>query len=225
MNRAHSIDVLRGVAVLMMTFSGNLPGGDALPGWMYHAQEPPPLHEFNPTTSGITWVDLVFPFFLFCMGAVVPFALPGRLAKEGVGGTLLQTLNRTLKLLLFAIVVWSFHPWRCPQLGWAAPFVGLLTYGGFFAAFAKIPSFSKDRQKRLRIAGYAVILIAMGALVFNGKYIHPSVNDPIIKILANVYLAGVMCCEGLLRSMLVKETRNLCSIICALSECVSLLRT
>lgn len=32
--------------------------------WMFHAQTPPPTYAFNPDVPGITWVDLVFPFFL-----------------------------------------------------------------------------------------------------------------------------------------------------------------
>ena len=36
---------------------------------MFHAQVPPPEFRFDPTVPGITWVDLVFPFFLFSMGA------------------------------------------------------------------------------------------------------------------------------------------------------------
>lgn len=37
--------------------------------WMYHAQVPPPSHQFDPTRAGITWVDLVFPFFLVLYGS------------------------------------------------------------------------------------------------------------------------------------------------------------
>jgi predicted acyltransferase len=36
---------------------------------------PPPDHKFNPAIPGITWVDLVFPFFLFSMGVAIPLAL------------------------------------------------------------------------------------------------------------------------------------------------------
>ena len=191
MKRAGSIDLLRGMAVLMMTFSGNLPLGDLLPAWMYHAQEPPPMHEFDPTVAGITWVDVVFPFFLFCMGAVIPFVVPAKLNQEGLRLTLLQSVYRFIKMLLFAIVVWSFHPWRCTQLGWGAPWVGLLTYIGFFAAFVKPPNRSKEDAFKINMVGYIILAFAMFVLVYNGKYIHPSVNDPIIRLLANTYLVGI----------------------------------
>jgi predicted acyltransferase len=63
--RLESLDALRGFAILTMVLSGSIAFGGVLPGWMYHAQVPPPKHVFDPTHPGITWVDLVFPFFLF----------------------------------------------------------------------------------------------------------------------------------------------------------------
>lgn len=77
-----SIDALRGFAVLGMVLSGSIAFGDVLPAWMFHAQVPPPLHQFNPNIPGITWVDWVFPFFLFAMGAAMPLAF----ARYGEAG-------------------------------------------------------------------------------------------------------------------------------------------
>ena len=65
--RAYSLDALRGYAILTMVLSATVVYG-ILPAWMYHAQEPPPTHAYQPDLAGLTWVDLVFPFFLFAMG-------------------------------------------------------------------------------------------------------------------------------------------------------------
>lgn len=62
MRRASSLDALRGYAILTMVLSATVVYG-ILPAWMYHMQEPPPAHVFQPELSGLTWVDLVFPFF------------------------------------------------------------------------------------------------------------------------------------------------------------------
>jgi hypothetical protein len=56
--RADALDALRGLAILGMILSGSIPFNDMLPGWMYHAQVPPPHHVFNPDLPGISWVDL-----------------------------------------------------------------------------------------------------------------------------------------------------------------------
>ena len=79
--RSSALDALRGIAILGMSLSGMLPG--TLPKWMYHAQVPGPDYKFDPSIAGITWVDLVFPFFLFAMGAAIPLAL-GRKVESGV---------------------------------------------------------------------------------------------------------------------------------------------
>lgn len=42
--RFEALDALRGLAILMMVLSGTIPFDGALPGWMYHAQLPPPDH-------------------------------------------------------------------------------------------------------------------------------------------------------------------------------------
>lgn len=75
LQRNQALDALRGFAILTMILSGSIAFGNVLPAWMFHAQVPPPEHKFNPTLAGITWVDLVFPFFLYCMGYVVRLTL------------------------------------------------------------------------------------------------------------------------------------------------------
>lgn len=189
-NRASSIDLLRGFALLMMIFSGMLPFGGALPAWMYHAQVPPPLHQFNPTIAGLTWVDLVFPFFLFSMGAAASFALPLKLARNGLTRTFGELLRRSIRLLFIAIVGWQFHPLRLPTLGWWAGIAGLLTYLGLFLAFFTFPN-KTGRQKLITGGLSALILSGVAAwLMASGKAIDPSVNDAIMRVLANVYFFG-----------------------------------
>ncbi len=75
-NRLLGLDALRGFAILLMVLSGVIARG-ILPDWMYHAQLPPPDHQFNPNLAGFTWVDWVFPLLLFAMGAAFPMALKG----------------------------------------------------------------------------------------------------------------------------------------------------
>ena len=108
-NRASSLDVLRGYAIITMVLSGTIAFG-VLPGWMYHAQTPPPSHAFNPQNFGITWVDLVFPFFLFSMGAAFPFSL-GRKIEKGVSKLVLvkDSVLRGLQLVFFAIFIQESH--------------------------------------------------------------------------------------------------------------------
>ncbi|MBV6647244.1 MAG: DUF5009 domain-containing protein, partial [Cyclobacteriaceae bacterium] len=72
-DRIQALDALRGIAILMMILSGVVPY-TGLPAWMYHAQLPPPDRAFDPALPGLTWVDLVFPIFIFTLGAAIPLA-------------------------------------------------------------------------------------------------------------------------------------------------------
>ena len=72
-NRWLALDVLRGLSIFGMVFSAIIPSG-VLPGWMYHVQNPPPTHVLNTLVAGISWVDWVFPIFIFCMGVAIPLA-------------------------------------------------------------------------------------------------------------------------------------------------------
>ena len=104
--RIASIDIIRGIAIVGMVLCANIGFQSDLPAWMFHAQTPPPTYAFNPDVPGITWVDLVFPFFLFSMGAAFPFSMRKRLergqSRWSVAGSLVK---RWFILTLFAIVL------------------------------------------------------------------------------------------------------------------------
>src|SRR5215470_7225977 len=76
LNRVLSIDALRGFVMFMMIFVNDLAGaGRVVPDWMVH------FSDRHHGGSGMTFVDLVFPAFLFIVGMTIPFALGGRIAK------------------------------------------------------------------------------------------------------------------------------------------------
>ncbi len=107
--RSTALDALRGIAILLMVLSGLEPFG-VLPSWMYHAQEPPPSHIFNPNLPGITWVDLVFPFFIFSMGTAFPLAFAKRVSMGLSSSKLVwQIIKRGFLLLAFAIYNQHFN--------------------------------------------------------------------------------------------------------------------
>jgi len=79
--RITSIDALRGFVMFTMIFVNDLAGAPkkVVPDWMVHFSD---RHKHG---SGMTFVDLVFPAFLFIVGMSIPFALGGRLG-QGRGG-------------------------------------------------------------------------------------------------------------------------------------------
>jgi len=192
-NRALSLDALRGFAILTMVLSGVIPY-HVLPAWMYHAQVPPPDHTFNPNLPGMTWVDLVFPMFLFALGTAIPLALGGRLKKDASYlKTVIHVLSRGFLLGFFAIFLRHVRPHVInsnPDTG--AWLIGLAGFFIMFAIFVRPQKSWKQWQANLlKYGGWvlaAVLLIFIRYPDDSGFSLYRS--DIIIIVLTNVYVFG-----------------------------------
>lgn len=196
MNRNESLDALRGFAILTMVLSGTIAFGDVLPAWMFHAQVPPPLHKFDPSISGITWVDLVFPFFLFSMGAAIPLSLKKHIEnKKGFLFVLWMALKRFLLLAFFALFTQHMKAWVIAD----APTTKeqLLSLLAFVLLFFQ---FYENKNEKLKIVfliaklvSFAVALFLLWKLPFwSGKGFDFYKSDIIILVLANMALFGTV---------------------------------
>ncbi len=191
--RAVALDALRGYAIFTMILSGSIVFG-ILPGWMYHAQVPPPLHQFIPSIPGITWVDLVFPFFLFAMGAAFPFAMTKKI-DSGVSKTRLvvDVLIRGLQLAFFAIFIehmFSYNISSPPDN--RAWLISLSAFVLMFVMFMKLPwTLSETWQWLIKIGGFVVSMILMLTITYaKNRQFSLDSCDVIILILANVSVFG-----------------------------------
>lgn len=194
--RGDALDALRGFAILTMILSGSIPfsGIASLPGWMYHAQVPPPEHIFNPNLPGITWVDLVFPFFLFSMGAAFPFSLRNRL-EQGIPKwkTSLQIFQRGVLLAFFAIFLQHVKPHALSgepnNYHWV---IGLSGFVVLFIIFLRYPTLiNKFAVYGLRTLGLTFSIILMSTLIYSdGSGFSLNRSNIIILVLANVAISG-----------------------------------
>jgi predicted acyltransferase len=195
MERNKSLDALRGFAILAMVLSSSIAFG-ILPAWMYHAQEPPPAHAFNPELPGITWVDLVFPFFLFSMGAAIPLALRKKVKEgKGMGAVLYTAIRRYAGLVFFALFtvharsgVMSNEPTVREYALSVLSFVLL-----FFQWYNPAGTQHKTRWMIIK----TVAFIGAGGLLFilpfkDGKGFSLYRTDIIIIVLANMALFGTV---------------------------------
>lgn len=190
--RSLALDALRGLSILLMVFSGTIPNG--LPSWMYHSQLPPPLRVFIPTLPGITWVDLVFPFFLFTMGAAIPLALSRRIESGYSSWRVVKSiLYRGFLLVGFAMFVMQIHPEVISNNpDWKIWLVGLLGFALIFPILARLPERWTTRLKYLvRGIGWIGAIILMALVRFpDGSGFSLYRSDDIIMILANVAVFG-----------------------------------
>ena len=195
MERNQSLDALRGIAILGMVFSGSITYADVLPHWMYHAQVPPPNHQFIPTLAGITWVDLVFPFFLFSMGAAIPLALSKNVQNNSSFLQVLFIAFRRLALLaFFALFTQHMKPWVLSGQPTTTDY--LLAIGAFGLLFLQLYNYKEGRYKKVvvavKIAAFVIAVLLLYGLSFNGKSFQFYNSDIIIIVLANMAFFGTI---------------------------------
>jgi predicted acyltransferase len=194
--RNQTLDALRGYAILTMVLSGSVAFGDTLPAWMYHAQVPPPLHQFVPTLAGITWVDLVFPFFLFTMGAAIPLALQKNVvAKTSFAQILFIAFRRFFLLAFFALFTHHLMPWVLSSEPTAKHF--LLSIAAFILVFFQLYENKNEKYKQLfvglKVASFSIAVALLYFLPFKDNNGFSLTNsDIIIIVLANMAFFGTI---------------------------------
>ena len=191
--RAHALDALRGYAIITMVLSA-MEAFSVLPRWMYHAQVPPPDHVFDPTIYGITWVDIIFPFFLFSMGAAIPLSLGRQHAKgESIMKLTWKTVQRWVKLTFFAIFIIHAFPF---MLGYEQEWMCYAMPIFFFILLCLMfmPNPFGLSPYKARAITWSAYLVAVGFMLLQpyagGTPFRLTDSDCIMLILANVSLTG-----------------------------------
>lgn len=191
--RAYALDALRGYAIITMVLSA-MEAFSVLPRWMYHAQVPPPDHVFDPTIYGITWVDIIFPFFLFSMGAAIPLSLGRQHAKgESIMKLTWKTVQRWVKLTFFAIFIIHAFPF---MLGYEQEWMRYAMPIFFFILLCLMfmPNPFGLSPYKARAITWSAYLVAVGFMLLQpyagGAPFRLTDSDCIMLILANVSLTG-----------------------------------
>src|SRR5690242_20127974 len=125
---------------------------------------------FRSRGSGMTFVDIVFPAFLFIVGMSIPFALRSRLARGEPWWKIgLHVLARTAALLWIGIMMVNGESGPdATQLGWSPTLWSALLFFAAILAFCTIapPSTISDPTRSrpwrwitlaLRIIGFVML--------------------------------------------------------------------
>ncbi|MDW3645590.1 MAG: DUF5009 domain-containing protein [Bacteroidia bacterium] len=162
--RILSIDIFRGLTIFMMVFVNELAAVSGIPAWMKHVAA---------DVNGMTFVDVVFPAFLFIVGMSIPFAVSNRLAKDSSKVSFWKhTLIRTLGLIILGVYMVNAEEMNAeanliPKRLWSA-----LLYIAAILIWNNYPK-STERSKQnlytaLKIGGI-LILIALFASYRKGS--------------------------------------------------------
>lgn len=162
-NRLLALDALRGFDMFWIV------GADAIGGALHHLRGGPALHALAGQMEHVAWegfhfYDLIFPLFVFMVGAAVPLSLDKLVAQGGRAAAWRRLARRTL--LLFALGVFYYggiaseprllgvlqrialcygatsvlYLWLRPR-GLAAVFVALLAGYWALLTFVPVPGF------------------------------------------------------------------------------------
>ena len=163
--RITSIDALRGFVMFMMIFVNDLAGaGKIVPDWMVHFSD-----RHHRGESGMTFVDLVFPAFLFIVGMSIPLALGARQTKGGPAWRILgHVALRTIALLAIGILMVHETP-NTAALGWSGNWWCVAMYTAAIAAFSSISppaSIPKSKWHAWKITNQGVRLVGIASLAW-----------------------------------------------------------
>ena len=93
--RLLSVDIFRGFTIFMMVFVNDVASVSGIPEWMKHA---------GTYDDCMTFVDVVFPAFLFIVGMAIPLAVRNRLSKgQSWAEVWVHVLVRTCGLLVLGV--------------------------------------------------------------------------------------------------------------------------
>ena len=148
--RLESIDIMRGLTLLLMLFVNDL-NMKVAPAWLGHMKA-----DFD----GMGLADWVFPGFLFIVGMAIPFAISGRINKgDSISKIILHILIRTISLLLIGVLMLNTGRVNPETTGMHKDLWALLMYISVFLVWNDYPGGrGKILFALLRAAGVATLV-------------------------------------------------------------------
>jgi len=159
--RIRSIDVFRGLTILTMIFVNDVAGIGGLPQWMKHM----------PTEAdGMTFVDLVFPAFLFIVGMAIPFALIRRFEK---GDSPIQIwkhiLSRTFGLLILGVLMVNIGGINPEATGMSKSAWTILMFLGAILFWNQYPAATGNKLRlHLSLKYLGALMLILLAIAYRG---------------------------------------------------------
>jgi heparan-alpha-glucosaminide N-acetyltransferase len=157
--RVVSLDIFRGLTMALMIFVNDLSSVHGLSRWTYHI----------PTkVDAMSYVDMVFPAFLFIVGMAMPLAVEQRLRRNpSIPSLWIHVLLRSFALLVLGLVLANAHAGDpslmhgFPTRLW--PLIALLGAVLVWGVFGD-PTTTSPRRTQIQQMVGAAILIACYAI-------------------------------------------------------------
>lgn len=154
--RILSLDIFRGFTMAVMIFVNDLADVRGLPAWTHH---------YPRDVDAMSYVDMVYPFFLFAVGLSLPLAVRQRLRRDPSESRLwFHVLLRAFALLVLGLTLANADFVSRPLTHMRGSLWGLLALLGAILLWAVYPPTVSPRAKRTLQALGAALLVLMLAL-------------------------------------------------------------
>jgi hypothetical protein len=147
--RVISIDIFRGLTMAVMIFVNALADVHGLPWWTYHA---------HAQEDVMTYVDMVFPFFLFIVGMSLPLSVAQRLKRNpSLFALWVHVVVRVIGLVVLGLILANADKCDPKRMGIS---------GGTWALLALVCAglYLNNYGKSERFSGYFRVLRIIGLL-------------------------------------------------------------
>lgn len=156
-SRLRSLDIFRGFVIATMIFVNYLAGISQIPGWAKH---------MPGAVDGFTFVDLVFPGFLFMVGVSIPLAQASRWKR---GDTLLGLMGhiflRSLSLLFFGVILVNEENYSAAATGMSKSLWYLLALLSIIILWSPRPKSGEGASRRAFFGLRLLAALGLGFLL------------------------------------------------------------
>jgi predicted acyltransferase len=149
--RVVSIDIFRGITMAVMIFVNDLDSVHGLSKWTYH---------MPANVDAMSYVDMVFPAFLFIVGMALPIAVRQRLKRNAsVASLWMHVVLRSIALLVLGLILANAERGDPARMHIRPDAWALLGLAGGILLWNVYSGLSSRAVLLLRSAGAALIII------------------------------------------------------------------
>ncbi|NLA48547.1 MAG: DUF5009 domain-containing protein, partial [Bacteroidales bacterium] len=151
-NRILSIDIIRGLTLLLMLFVNDL-NINVVPRWLGHMEA---------GSDGMGLADWIFPGFLFIVGMAVPFALSKRFSRGDHSADISRhIITRSVSLIVIGVLMLNSARINAELTGLSLHLWALMMYIAVFLFWNDYPN---AKERIYAVSGYK--LAALAILIF-----------------------------------------------------------
>jgi heparan-alpha-glucosaminide N-acetyltransferase len=157
--RMASVDILRGLTMVLMVFVNDLWSLKDIPNWLLHVP---------PGTDGIGLSDIVFPAFLFIVGLSLPLAIEARRKKgDDRLQILIHVVTRSFALIIMGVFLVNGENLNAEATGFSRHLWYFLSCLGFILVWNTYPK-GMDRRLAYALQTLGIVMLLVLAYLYKG---------------------------------------------------------